>query len=142
MQLPPPYGAVGPLSYGTDNRILTHDFVHRTHMEVFEMKYYPPEFTDWWCDDWISTVYGPGRTYSADLVLVSHHTGAHGQRYDVDFSVEKKLESLVQSGRALIRKWMVQHQRPLSELKAFEEETSTGGWFARKSAPVYVEQKS
>ena len=56
MQLSPPYGAVGPLSYGTSNRILTHDFVHRTHMEVFEMNYYPPEFTDWWCDDWISVV--------------------------------------------------------------------------------------
>lgn len=38
-------GVVGPLSAGTDNRILTHDFVHRTHMEIFHLNYYPPEFT-------------------------------------------------------------------------------------------------
>jgi hypothetical protein len=91
LQLSPPYGTIGPLSYGTDNRILTHDFVHRTHMEIFTMNYYPPEFTDWWCDDWISVVYGYHRTFSADSVLVTHHTGAHGQRYAVDFSVSKKL---------------------------------------------------
>ena len=138
MQLSPPYGAVGPLSNGTDNRILTHDFVHRTHMEVFGMNYYPPEFTDWWCDDWISTVYGPGRTYSADSVLVSHHTGAHGQRYDVDVTVEKKLDALTRRGREQIRKWMSEHRRPLTELKAFEMETRTTGPFKRASAPVYT----
>ena len=36
-------------------KILTHDFTHRTHMLIFE-HYYPPVFSDWWMDDWISKV--------------------------------------------------------------------------------------
>lgn len=45
--LGPPFGVIGPSSYGSNDRILTHDFVHRTHMEIFEMNYYPPELPDW-----------------------------------------------------------------------------------------------
>ena len=42
----------GPSSVQTDNRILTHDFVHRTHLEIFKMDYYPYQLSDWWMDDW------------------------------------------------------------------------------------------
>ena len=137
MQLLPPYGVIGPIDNRTDNRVLDHDFVHRTHMEVFEMEYYPPEFTDWWSDDWISFVYGVGRTFSANIVFVRHHRSVHGQRYDVDISIKGKLEALIHIGREKIRKWLSEH-RPLTELKAFEMETSTSTiFFRRKSAPVY-----
>lgn len=47
MKLSPPYGVVGPRCTTTQNRILTHDFVHRTHMEIFNMTYYPVELPDW-----------------------------------------------------------------------------------------------
>lgn len=40
-----PYGVVGPICRQGNNQILTHDFVHREHMEIFEMNYYPPELT-------------------------------------------------------------------------------------------------
>jgi hypothetical protein len=89
--LPPPFGVVGPLCQQGNTGILTHDFVHRTHMEIFEMNYYPPELVDWWMDDWISRVYGQQRTFKANSVPVVHHTGAHGQRYVVDRENEKKL---------------------------------------------------
>jgi len=52
----PPYGVIGP--HGGLPRILTHDFVHRTHMDIFEGAYYPTKLVDWWMDDWISHVYG------------------------------------------------------------------------------------
>jgi hypothetical protein len=42
-----PFGVIGPTCKQGNNRILTHDFVHRTHMEIFEMNYYPPELVDW-----------------------------------------------------------------------------------------------
>ena len=45
--LGPPYGVIGPSSYGSNDRIPTHDFVYRTHMDIFEMNYYPPELPDW-----------------------------------------------------------------------------------------------
>lgn len=75
LSLSPPYGVVGPSSLGSVDAILTHDFVHRTHMEIFRNNYYPVELTgilidlciltyvvkyglcfgsDWWMDDWIS----------------------------------------------------------------------------------------
>jgi hypothetical protein len=40
--LPPPFGVVGPTCLQGNGQILTHDFTSRTHMEVFEMNYYPP----------------------------------------------------------------------------------------------------
>ena len=45
-----PYGVVGPFCAQGNTDILTHDFVHKTHMEIFEMNYYPPELPDWWMD--------------------------------------------------------------------------------------------
>jgi hypothetical protein len=70
-----PYGVVGPLCNQGNEKILTHDFTHRLHMEIFEMNYYPPELVDWWMDDWISLVYGRQRTFKARSVPVMHHTG-------------------------------------------------------------------
>ena len=52
---PPNVGVVGPLCAEGNTLIMTHDFVHRTHLEIFE-HYYPPVFSDWWMDDWISKV--------------------------------------------------------------------------------------
>lgn len=54
MSLGIPYGVVGPYCDQRDTYILTHDFVHRTHLEIFRMNYYPVELPDWWMDTWIS----------------------------------------------------------------------------------------
>ena len=45
LSLPAPYGVVGPSSLGSSDAILTHDFVHRLHMDIFHNDYYPPELT-------------------------------------------------------------------------------------------------
>lgn len=89
--LGPPYGVIGPSSIGSNDNILTHDFVHRIHMDIFEMNYYPLELVDWWMDNWISCVYGSKRTYISKASAVVHHTYAHGQRYEVDRSNERHL---------------------------------------------------
>jgi hypothetical protein len=102
-----PYGVVGPLCNQGNAKILTHDFVHRLHMDVFEMNYYPPELTDWWMDDWISFVYGQTRSFRARHIRVIHHTGAHGQRYQVDRSHEHLLKGLIESGKKRIRQYML-----------------------------------
>jgi len=103
-----PFGAVGPKCNQGNQKILTHDFTSRLHMEIFEMNYYPPQLVDWWMDDWISYVYGKRRTFKAQNVHVIHHTGAHGQRYEVDQSNEALLVNLIQQGKGKIRKWMLQ----------------------------------
>lgn len=99
----PPYGVVGPRCHGQSTRILTHDFTHRTHMEIFNQFYYPPQLSDWWMDDWVSRVYGRERTAMASSGgKVFHHTGKHGSRYQVDMSHKKFLEGLVKEGHKKI----------------------------------------
>lgn len=97
-----PYGAVGPLCQQGNTKILTHDFTHRTHMEIFGGEYYPKELVDWWMDDWISRVYGSKRTRQGKSVPVVHHTGAHGQRYQVNKANKQHLERLIKEGKEKI----------------------------------------
>ena len=99
----PPYGVVGP--NGGLPRILTHDFVHRTHMEIFEEAYYPTPLVDWYMDDWVSHVYGSSRTIKATKFAVDHHTTHHGQRYKVNRGNERKLKPLIKSGREKIARY-------------------------------------
>jgi hypothetical protein len=120
--LPAPFGVVGPHCKQGNTGILTHDFVHRTHMEVFSMNYYPPELVDWWMDDWISLVYGYKRTYECTSCLVIHHTGAHGQRYKVDYENHKELDRVLREGRQLIVKWMLTHNASKEEVRTFEND--------------------
>ena len=102
-----PYGVIGPLCNHGNERILTHDFVHRLHMEIFEMNYYPPELSDWWMDDWISYVYGQQRTFMSKSIKVIHHTGHQGTRYQVDGSHEKLLPKLIEEGRIKLRNYLL-----------------------------------
>ena len=53
---PPNTGVVGPIDH-VNGRILTYDYVHRTHWEIFGY-HYPRFLKNWWCDDWITFVYG------------------------------------------------------------------------------------
>jgi len=49
---PPNVGVVGPVCRQGNTKILTHDFTHRTHLEIMNMDYYPSVFENWFCDDW------------------------------------------------------------------------------------------
>lgn len=135
-----PYGVVGPNCDQGNQKILTHDFVHRVHMDIFEMNYYPPQLSDWWMDDWISWVYGQTRTFKARDTSVIHHTGAHGQRYQVDHSHELLLGDLVQEGRKKIRQYMLKKQVSEDILKRFDQDVGKPG-FVHRDIPVSVKEK-
>ncbi|CAD5122094.1 DgyrCDS10544 [Dimorphilus gyrociliatus] len=64
-------GAVGPKHSGGNEFIITYDFVHRTHVDIFG-RYYPQLFTDWWGDNWMSFIYAPHRVSKLNFVLVKH----------------------------------------------------------------------
>ena len=87
-------GVVGPTCHQGNTGILTHDMVHRTHLEIFEF-YYPPYFDNWWADDWITKVYSPNRSTKLSTWVVKHHIGAHGTRYNVDHKKEERLAKLL-----------------------------------------------
>ena len=129
MKLPPPYGVIGPMSVTSNLVILTHDFVHRTHMEIMKNDYYPVELPDWWMDNWISRVYGSSRTLYSEDAVVMHHTYAHGQRYEVDRGNHKYLTTTLTRGRRLIRDWMKEHNVSAEEIKEFENDQSYKGTF-------------
>ena len=80
-------GVVGPACRQGNTHIMTHDMVHRTHMEIFNY-YYPPVFENWWIDDWITLVYKPNRSIKLKNWEVVH-CSKQGTRYTVHFSLEK-----------------------------------------------------
>jgi Nucleotide-diphospho-sugar transferase/Polysaccharide biosynthesis len=54
---PPNVGVVAPKCGQGNTAIMTHDLVHRTHMDIFHGNYYPPAFDNWYLDDWMTQVY-------------------------------------------------------------------------------------
>lgn len=109
---PPLLGVVGPLCKEGNTDILTHDFTHRTHMEIFNT-YYPPVFENYFCDDWVSNVYGPNRTSVVTSVNVRHHlTRGHAtSRYKFDFALYNHIVPLYLDGAQKINQFLDQKHR-------------------------------
>lgn len=92
---PPNVGVVGPVCHEGNTKILTHDMVHRTHLTIFDT-YYPPEFSNWFVDDWISRVYGAARTRRHEGWVVKHRLTP--RRYTPEERERAQLEVLVEVG--------------------------------------------
>ena len=102
---PPNVGMVGPNCREGNRAIMTHDMVHRTHLDIFE-HYYPDVFSAWWIDDWISKVYGPQRSTKMMDWTVKHHTHEHGTRYAVQHHEKQLLSGELEKGRERIAAWL------------------------------------
>lgn len=94
-------GVVGPKHLGGNTLILTYDFVHRTHIEIFGF-YYPRLFKDWWGDDWITNVYQPYRSTKEQTVYLEHTMGM--RRYEVSVEVERKLGDQVAKDKEILQR--------------------------------------
>ena len=99
-------GVVGPTCRQGNTHIMTHDMVHRTHMEIFNY-YYPPVFENWWIDDWITLVYKPNRSIKLKNWEVVH-SFKQGTRYTVHFSLEQFAPVLVTIGNVAIESYSKQ----------------------------------
>ena len=95
-------GVVGPNHSGGNVGILTYDFVHRTHVDIFGF-YYPHVFTDWWGDRWITHVYKPNRSTKIRKVRLVH-TRRSGRRYSVRYQVGKQLRHQLNRGVAVVKR--------------------------------------
>lgn len=102
---PPNVGVVGPSCAQGNTKILTHDMVHRTHLNIFKT-YYPVVFHNWYLDDWISRVYGPARTKKIQSWTVVHHVEQQGQRYKEVMSDEQSLQRELDAGHDVIRNYL------------------------------------
>ncbi|CAM9129866.1 unnamed protein product [Discosporangium mesarthrocarpum] len=101
-------GVTGPVD--TNNRkILTHAFVHRTHVDIFG-NFFPESFRNWWSDDWISSVYGANHTFRDHFVTITHDIETHKldttQRYQIDFAAQYFLVNELKRGHVTLNKWL------------------------------------
>ena len=103
---PPNVGVVGPSCDQGNKNIMTHDMVHRTHMDIFNQKYYPTRFQNWYIDDWITRVYSSSnlqqqnRSKQLKEWVVVHHLSE--TRYDPDMSLRNYLRLELQDGKMKI----------------------------------------
>ena len=99
---PPNLGVVGPNHKGGNTAILTYDFVHKTHLELFGF-HYPRVFINWSADNWITDVYSPERMRKlVDVVL--RHTLEKGQRYKQVAWPAEHIKPVVEAGKAVIER--------------------------------------
>ena len=99
------FGVTGPTDSYND-KIFTHSFIHRTHIEIFQ-HLFPTYFKNWWSDDWISTVYGTSHTFIVTDVIIKHNVNAQKTnghtRYTVDQSAQLQLENELMKGYIQVR---------------------------------------
>lgn len=101
---PPNVGVVGPYSYNGNVDILTYDFVHRTHLDIFGY-YYPRQFPGWYADAWITNVYKKAGNRSKKVTSVKvEHTMTQGTRYDIHKEAYRDLHRLIGEGQQLIER--------------------------------------
>ena len=100
---PPNIGVVGPKHTGGNLHILTFDFVHRSHVDIFGY-HYPREFPDWYADRWITDIYKPGRMTKLNTVRVRHnvrlgtrYTRHLVQRLHINDVIKRDKEELIRS---------------------------------------------
>lgn len=109
----PNFGVTGPIDVN-NNKIFTHSFVHRTHIDVFGYLF-PPFFRNWWSDDWISTVYGDTHTFHS-TVEIRHNVEAQKTsgftRYSVDHSDKLHLDDELRDGHVQIDRWLKKNNYP------------------------------
>lgn len=115
--VPAGLGVVGPTCKQGNTEILTHDMVHRTHLDIFE-EYYPVEFDDWYLDDWITHVYGESHTKKLkpeEWEVI--HTQSYGTRYTPDETKAELLSGILIRSKQCIIDFLTlkerRHQRPL-----------------------------
>lgn len=110
----PNFGVTGPRDLNND-KIFTHSFVHRTHIEIFG-HLFPPSFKNWWSDDWISTVYGSEYTFLTRDVQIKHNVAAQKTsgytRYEVDKGAQLRLDGELRQGFTKINKWLRENKYP------------------------------
>ena len=95
-------GVVGPNHYGGNVKILTYDFVHWTHIDIFGF-YYPHAFTDCYADWWITNVYTPNRsTKIYEMFLV--HTQLLGMRHRSRVEVKNHVNHQLAHDKVIVQR--------------------------------------
>jgi len=116
---------VGPtFDYG-NFAILAFDMTHRTHFNLFGY-YYPPEFANWWADDWVTRIYAPTHLDRLERFTL-RHIQVYGEqvRYVVNYLDESMLNPAVKRDRhkvaSFFRSWKKLYLKELGKLDLVKE---------------------
>ena len=101
---PSKVGVVGPTHRGGNVAILTYDFVHQTHMDIFGL-YYPRAFPDWYADDWITKVYKESNHMKKMTAIQVVHM-LSGGRYKWHSEKRKLLKGELESGQRILTRYL------------------------------------
>lgn len=80
------------------------NFVHRTHYDIFGYFFYP-EIRNWYCDDWITFVYGQKYAHMDVHTLCSNEI--KGTRYDITQC--PRIHMYVEEGQTLLKNYLATH---------------------------------
>ncbi|CAD5121664.1 unnamed protein product [Dimorphilus gyrociliatus] len=99
-------GVVGPTvqAVGGNKRVLTFDFVHRTHLDIFGY-YYPREFPGWFGDDWITHVYQPFNSVRLKDVSIIHSRAKI--RYHNRAETVRKMDTILRRDKDKITDYVI-----------------------------------
>ncbi len=98
------FGLTGPHHIGGKETILTYDFVHKTHIDIFGF-FYPRVFPTWYADDWINDIYLPYNVKKLTSVQVLH-TQQAGRRYQVDYASSSYIWTVITQGKRTLAQWL------------------------------------
>lgn len=85
--------ATGPLDVNMD-KLMTQSFVDRRHYETFGF-YFPTEFKNWFCDNWMHTVYQVTNNLNWDHDIRVRNSGG-AERYDIDMFDQNEFRKIVE----------------------------------------------
>lgn len=102
-------GAVGPIDE-INPEFMTHDMVHRTHLDIFKT-YYPTVFSAWWVDNWITIVYRSSRSVISRKWRVEHHAKQYPMRYVVQYNESKFFCREIEEGWKTLASWLAASER-------------------------------
>lgn len=132
---PPNVGVVGPRSLGDSQKTMTHDMTHRTHVDIFGF-YYPPVFSAWWVDDWITDVYKPSRSRKLQIWNVKHQSYKYGTRYAVQHHEKARFPVELENGKKLLQAYLANPKSastiPIKIVKTERIDSSDSGALAEK----------
>jgi len=109
---PPNVGICGPKHNRGNLKILTYEFTHRSHIEIFGC-YYPRILKNWDGDVWMTNVYRPERSFQIQHITLLHTLDA-GTRYQVTSLGSWVLRNIIQENKAALERLMTDNTFPFN----------------------------
>mgnify|MGYP006138223067 CR=1 FL=1 len=90
---------MGRKKYNPNDKLLTQTFVNRKHMDIFGF-YYPPEFKNWYIDNWISEIY---ELYNKKFIIKHRIYNCGGEpRYNI-YGDKKLCDDMIKKYKNILK---------------------------------------